>query len=73
MKTKFFDSIIILRFAKPKVAKGEFYGAKKQIKIWDVDDDNAGASKLIETKNNSKYFIGYLSDVIRPLVCFDIT
>ena len=34
------------------------------MKIWDVDVDYIVISKLIETKNNSKYLIGYLSDVI---------
>ena len=53
MKTKFFNSIIILRFGKTKVAKEEFYGAKKPIKIWNVNIDNIVISKLIETKNNS--------------------
>ena len=34
------------------------------MKIWDVDVDYIVISKLIETKNNSKYLIGYSSDVI---------
>ena len=38
------------------------------MKIWDVDVDYIVISKLIETKNNSKYLIGYLSDVIWLLV-----
>ena len=29
----FFHSIIMLRFGKTKIAKGEFYGAKKSISI----------------------------------------
>ena len=41
---------------------------KKPIKVWDVNVDNVVISKLIETKNNSKYLIEYLDDVIRPLV-----
>ena len=41
---------------------------KKTIKIWDVDVNNIVISKLVETKSNSKYLIGYLSKVIRPLV-----
>ena len=53
MITKLFDSII--------------YAAKKLIEIWDVDVDNIVVSKLIETKNNFKYLIGYLDEVIRPL------
>ena len=36
--------------------------------IWDVNIDNIVISKLIETKTNSKYLIGYLNKVIRPLV-----
>ena len=68
MTTKFFDSIQILRFDKTKVAKEEFFGAKKSIKIWNVDVDNIVISKLIETNNNSRYLIGYLEEVKRPLV-----
>ena len=33
-----------------------------------VDVDNVFISKLIEAKNNLKYLIGYLDEVIRPLV-----
>ena len=59
------------RLAKTKVDKEEFYGAKKTIKIWDVDVDNIVILKLIETKNNCKYSIGYLDEVIT--ISFDIT
>ena len=38
------------------------------LKIGNVDVDNIVNSKLIETKINSKYLIGYLDKVIRPLV-----
>ena len=48
--------------------KEKFYAAKKPITIWDVNVDNMVMSKLIETKTNSKHFIGYLDEVIRPLV-----
>ena len=65
--TKFFGSIRMLRFGKAKVAKKEFYGARKT-KFWDVGIHNIVVSILIETKNNSKYMIGYLDEVIRPLV-----
>ena len=68
MTTKFFESIIILRFGKTKITKEEIHSAKKTLKIWDVDVDNRGISKLIETKIISKYLAGYLDDVIRPLV-----
>ena len=57
-----------MRFDKKKVAKEEFYDAKKPIKNWDIHVDNIVISKLVETKNNSKYFTGYLDEVIKPLV-----
>ena len=44
------------------------YAAKRHIKIWDVNVDNIVISKLIETKTNSKYLIGYLYKLIRPSV-----
>ena len=58
----------MLRFGNTKVEKEGFYGAKKPIKIWDVHVDNIIISKLVDTKNNSKYLIGYLDGVIRPFV-----
>ena len=36
--------------------------------MWDVNFDNITVSKTIETKANSNYSIGYLDEVIRPLV-----
>ena len=41
---------------------------KKTINIWDVNDDNIVISKLFETKTNSKYLIGCLDKVTKPLV-----
>ena len=38
------------------------------INIWDVNVDNIFISKLVETKPNSNYLIGYLDKVIKPLV-----
>ena len=58
----------MLRFYKIKVAKEQFYGAKNPLKIWDINVDNIGISKLVGIKNNSKYIIGYLDNIIRPLV-----
>ena len=55
-----------MEFGKTKVAKQEFNAAKKPIKIWDVNVDNIVISKLL-TKNNSKYLIGYLDELIRPV------
>ena len=45
-----------------------FGRTKKTIKIWDVDTDNRLISKFVKTKTNSKYLIGSLDQVIRPLV-----
>ena len=58
----------MLRFGETKVAEEKFYAAKKVIKIWDVDLNNIVISKLIKTKTNSKYLIGHLDRVMRPLV-----
>ena len=58
----------MLRLRETKVAKEKFYGAKKSIKIWNVNIDNIIISKLIETKINYKYLIGYLDKVIRLVV-----
>ena len=41
---------------------------KRPIKIWDVNFDNIVISKLVKTKTNSKYLIGYLNKAIRQLV-----
>ena len=41
--------------------------AQKPINIWDANVDNISISNLIEMKNNSKYLIGYLKEVIRPV------
>ena len=41
---------------------------EKTYKILDVNVDNIVISKLVKTKTNSKYLIGYLGKVIRPLV-----
>ena len=57
-----------MRFAETKIAKEKFNSAKKTINIWSVNIDNIVISKLIETKTNSKYLIGYLYKVIRSLV-----
>ena len=37
MKKIVFDSIIMLRFGKTKVAKEKFYAANEPINIWDVN------------------------------------
>lgn len=58
----------MLIFGKAKITKEIFYGAKKPIKIWDVDADNIVILKSIETKERFECLIWYLHLVIRPLV-----
>ena len=53
---------------RQKEEKESFMLQKKPIKIWDVNVDNIVISKLVKTKTNSKYLIGYLDKVIRSLV-----
>ena len=50
-----------------KIKKVEFYGVQETINIWNVDFSNIDISKLTETKNDSKYLIGYLDEVIRTI------
>ena len=50
-----------------KIKKEEFYGVQETINIWNVDFSNIDISKLTETKNDSKYLIGYLDEVIRTI------
>ena len=56
-----------MKFGETKIAIEEFNGTKKPIKTWDVNVDNIVISKLL-TKNNSKYLIGYLDELTRPVV-----
>ena len=58
----------MLRFGETKVIKEKFYAPKNLIKICDANVDNTVISKLAKIKTNSKYLIGYLDKVIRPLV-----
>ena len=58
----------MLRFGETKVAKKKFYGGKKLIKSYVVNADSKANSKLVETKTNSNYLIGYLDKVIIALV-----
>ena len=63
MKTFFFDSMIMLRFAETKIANEKFYGAKEPINLLDVNLDYIVISLLVETKTNSKYLIEFLDKV----------
>ena len=49
----------MLRLRDTKITKEKFYASNKPIKIWDVNIDNTVISKLVKTKANSKYLIGY--------------
>ena len=57
----------MLRFGETKVTKEKFYTSKKPLKIWDVHVDNIVMSKLLKA-TSSKYLIGQLDKVTRPLV-----
>ena len=57
-----------MKFGEIKAVQEEIYGGKMPIRIIRINVDNTIILKLAETKNNSKYLIGYLDDVIRPLV-----
>ena len=60
----------MLTFRETKVTKEKFYATtNKTIKVWDVNVDNIVISKLIETKTNYKYMIGYLDKV--KIISFD--
>ena len=65
-KNIFFDNIM-MRFDWTIEQKKNFM-VQKTPNIWDVNVNNIVISKLIETKTNSKYLIGYLDKVIKPLV-----
>ena len=58
----------MLKYGDTKLAKEKFYVAKNLINTWDVNVENIVFSKLVETRTNSKYLIGYLGNVIKPLV-----
>ena len=61
----FFHIIITLRFGETQKAKEQLYAAKTTINIWDVNVDNIAISKLVKTKTNSEYLIGYLDKVLK--------
>ena len=57
-----------MKFGDRETAKEKFYAAKRPIKVCDVNVDNIVISKLVKTKTNSKYSIGYLDKTMRLLV-----
>ena len=59
----------MLRSGETKIAKEKkVHAVKKTINIWDVNVDNIVISKLVKTKINFNYLIGYLDKVLRALV-----
>ena len=58
----------MLRVGETKIAKERFHAAKKPKTIYVVNVENLVISKLVKTKTNSKYCIGYLDKAVRPLV-----
>ena len=59
----------MLRSGETKIAKEKkVHAVKKTINIWDVNVDNIVISKLVKTKINFKYLIGYLDKVLKVLV-----
>ena len=56
----------MLRFGETKIAKEKKVHAVKN--IWDVNVDNIVISKLVKSKINFNYLIGYLDKVLRALV-----
>ena len=58
----------MVKFWKTEIGKEKFYAARKTMKFWDFNVDNIVISKLVTTKTNSKYMIGYLDKEIKPVV-----
>ena len=58
----------MLRFGETKISKEKVYAAKKLIEIWGVNIYNIVISKLVKTKTNTKYLIGYVDKVMKLLV-----
>ena len=57
----------MMRFGDREIAKEKFYASKRPIKVRDNNVDNIVISKLLKTKFDSKYLIGYLDKTISPL------
>ena len=57
----------MMRFEDREIAKEKFYASKRPITVRDVNVDNIVISKLLKTKFDSKYLIGYLDKTISPL------
>ena len=49
-----------MRFRKTEIAEVKLCFAKKPKNVYEVNVDSIAVSKLVKTKANSKYLIGYL-------------
>ena len=56
----------MLRIGETKATKKKSFMLQKN--LWDVNVDNIVISKVVKTKTNSKYLIGYFDKDIKPLV-----
>ena len=50
----------MLKFGKKKVRKVEFYDAKKQIKIWDVNFNSIIISNLVEKNKEQRQILDWI-------------
>ena len=57
-----------MRFGVREIAKEKFYAEKKPMKIWDVNVYNIVISKLVKSKTNFRYLIGYSDKAVRQLI-----
>ena len=55
-----------MRIGETKATKRKIFMLQKN--LWDVNVDNIVISKVVKTKTNSKYLIGYFDKDIKPLV-----
>ena len=55
-----------MRIGETKATKKKSFMLQKN--LWDVNVDNIVISKVVKTKTNSKYLIGYFDKDIKPLV-----
>ena len=60
--------MIRLRIEETEIEKKQIIYAAKNQYTFGINIDNLVLSKLVQTKSNSEYLIGFLDKVTRPLV-----
>ena len=60
--------MIRLRIEETEIEKRQIIYAAKNQYTFGINIDNLVLSKLVQTKSNSEYLIGFLDKVTRPLV-----